>query len=221
MAQTTNSRISIQVFRVFGILSVLLLIQESHAFDFKVGGSIGWTAPKDPNAATYNLWAEKNRFQTGDTLLFAYAVGHDTVLHVTKNDYTNCNTDTPLEKFTDGHTVFKFNQSGPHYFISGIADNCHKNEKLVVIVMADRSKNNGTVTTPSPSPTPDSDKVSPPSPAPAGEESPSPPSPGADMNPIPAPSQESSPPKKNSASSMVTGVVGIIVAVVFGLSLLL
>ncbi|GFP89993.1 early nodulin-like protein 3 [Phtheirospermum japonicum] len=80
--------------------------------------------------------------------------------------------------------------------------------------MADRSKSssNGTATTPSPSPTPYSDKVSPPSPAPAGEESPSPPSPGADMNPTPAPSQESSPPKKNGASSMVSGVFGTIVA---------
>ncbi|KAL3636796.1 hypothetical protein CASFOL_019095 [Castilleja foliolosa] len=216
MAQTTNSRL---ISRVFVILSALLLIQESHAFDFKVGGSIGWTAPKDPNGATYNLWAEKNRFQTGDTLLFVYATGHDSVLHVTKDDYANCNTDSPLEKFTDGHTVFKFNQSGPHYFISGVVDNCHKNEKLVVIVMADRSKNNGTVTTPSPSPTPDSDKVSsPPSPAPAGE---SPPSPGVEMNPTPAPSQESSHPKKNDASSMVSGVVGTIVAGFFGSSLLL
>ncbi|XP_011097976.1 early nodulin-like protein 3 [Sesamum indicum] len=164
----------------------------------------------------YNQWAEKNRFQIGDTLLFVYAGDKDCVLHVTKDDYTNCNTAAPLEKFTDGHTLFKFNQSGPHYFISGVADNCHKNEKLVVVVMADRSKNysNGTVPSSPPAPSPEvpppSPVVPPPSPAPSGEESPSPPS-GVEINPSPAPAQESSPPK-NGASSFPLSVFGTITA---------
>lgn len=63
MAQTNK-----EVFGVFGFLSILLLIQKGHAFEFKVGGSKGWTVPTDPNAAMYNQWAEKNRFQIGDTL---------------------------------------------------------------------------------------------------------------------------------------------------------
>ncbi|KAK6154407.1 hypothetical protein DH2020_008655 [Rehmannia glutinosa] len=187
--------------------------RKGDAFEFKVGGSTGWTVPNDPNAAIYNQWAEKNRFQVGDTLVFTYAADKDSVLLVTKDDYTNCNTKAPLQKFTDGHTVFKFTQSGPHYFISGVDDNCHKNEKILVVVMADRSKNNnsnGTVATPSPSP---------PAPAPAGEKSPSPSS-VVEFNPTPAPAQESSPPK-NGASSGVTGVVGTIVAALFGSSLVL
>ncbi|KAK4420741.1 Early nodulin-like protein 1 [Sesamum alatum] len=207
MAQTVL-RLNQEAFRLLGLLSVFLLVQRCHGFQFKVGGSGTWTVPAD-NAVSYNQWAEKNRFQIGDTLMFVYAGDKDCVLHVTKDDYTNCNTAAPLEKFTDGHTVFKFNQSGPHYFISGVADNCHKNEKLVVVVMADRSKNysNGTVPSSPPAPSPE---VSPPSPAPAGEESPSPPS-GVEINPSPAPSQESSPPK-NGASSFALGVFGTIAA---------
>ncbi|KAL0320772.1 UNVERIFIED_CONTAM: Early nodulin-like protein 1 [Sesamum radiatum] len=151
MAQTVQ-----EAFGLLGLLSVFLLIQRCHGFQFKVGGSGTWTVPAD-NAVSYNQWAEKNRFQIGDTLLFVYAGDKDCVLHVTKDDFTNCNTAAPLEKFTDGHTVFKFNQSGPHYFISGVTDNCHKNEKLVVVVMADRSKNysNGTVPSSPPAPTPE------------------------------------------------------------------
>ncbi|KAL6544446.1 hypothetical protein OROMI_023308 [Orobanche minor] len=224
MAQTTNLRLNGGVFRVFGILFVLSLVQKDDAYEFKVGGSMGsWAVPKDHNVALYNQWAEHNRFRIGDKLLFVYAAGEDSVLHVTEDDYTRCNTGAPLEKFTDGRTVIEFNQSGPHYFISGVVDKCHRNEKLVVVVMADRSKNNntnGTAETPSPSPSPQvppsSDKFSPPSPAPAGEGSPSPP-----QNPMtPAPSEEYTPPK-NGAISIGCSVVGIIVACFFGSSLVL
>ncbi|KAG8386158.1 hypothetical protein BUALT_Bualt03G0120000 [Buddleja alternifolia] len=194
--------------RFLGILSVFLLIQKGNAYDYKVGGPRGsWTVPSDPNAAIYNQWAEKNRFQIDDTLLFVYDANHDSVLHVTKDDYTNCNTEAPLEKFTDGHTVFKFNQSGPCYFISGVADNCHKNEKLVLIVMADRSKSKSNETVSSPPPSPSAD-MAPPAPAPAGEES-----------PPPAPSDKSSH-SKNSASSIVAGGIGTVAAFV-GASLVL
>ncbi|KAL3851239.1 hypothetical protein ACJIZ3_013121 [Penstemon smallii] len=189
------------------LLSVLFLIQKGNAYEFKVGGSKAtWAVPSDPNASIYNQWAENSRFQIGDTLLFVYAPDKDSVLHVTKDDYTNCNTKSPLEKFSDGHTVFSLNQSGPHYFISGVTENCLKNEKVVVIVMADRSKR---ASPPSPSA-----EVPPPSPAPAGQESPPPPPPQAEeMNPTPAPSQESSPPKtKNGASSTVNGFVGTVAA---------
>ncbi|CAA0813942.1 early nodulin-like protein 9 [Striga hermonthica] len=214
MAQKTNPRLYREIFLVFGILSVVLLAQKGDAYDFKVGDSTGWTVPKDPNATFYNQWAEKNRFQIGDTLLFVYAAGQDSVLHVTQDEYTNCSTETALEKFTDGHTVFKFNQSGPHYFISGVADNCRKNEKLVVVVMADRRSShgpNGTVSTPPSS--------SPPSPAPAGEESPSPPPSGEPQtNPTPAPSQESRPPR-NSGYMNGASVVTAVVAAFFGSSL--
>ncbi|KAA8526949.1 hypothetical protein F0562_008822 [Nyssa sinensis] len=76
---------------VLGLFSLLLLIQKGGAYEYRVGGS-NWTVPSDPNALSYNHWAEMNRFQIGDSLLFVYHADKDSVLHVTKEDYTNCNT---------------------------------------------------------------------------------------------------------------------------------
>ncbi|XP_022888412.1 early nodulin-like protein 3 [Olea europaea var. sylvestris] len=211
MAETLL-KLSRKVFYVLGLFGVLLLIQKGNAYEFKVGGPKGsWAVPSDPNAASLNKWAETNRFQIGDTLLFVYLADKDSVLHVTKDDYTNCNTAAPLEKFSDGHTVFKFNQSGPYYFISGVADNCQKNEKLLVVVMADRSNHysNSHQTT---APPPPSTEV-PPSPAPTGEGFPSPP-PLEEENPALAPSEEPPPPPPNGASAICSTVIGVIGAFV-------
>ncbi|XP_051125681.1 early nodulin-like protein 3 [Andrographis paniculata] len=212
------------------ILCALSAIRRGTAFEFKVGGGAGsWAVPSDPKAAVYNQWAEKNRFQIDDTLLFVYDAGHDSVLHVTNDDYASCNKAAPLEKFIDGHTVFKLNQSGPFYFISGNGDNCRKNQKLVVVVMADRGKHKSdevvfppppapSLEIPPPSPAttgavPPSLEIPPPSPATTGAVPPPPaPAPFGEAPPsetTPAPSQESSPPTNTAASSVVDGV-GII-----------
>ncbi|CAK9175531.1 unnamed protein product [Ilex paraguariensis] len=214
-----------KAFAVMGLFNVLMLIQRGGAFEYKVGGSNGWAVPADPNSNSHNQWAENNRFQIGDTLLFVYSADKDSVLHVTREDYTNCNTSTPLEKFADGHTVFKFDQSGPYCFISGVHENCLKNEKLVVIVMADRS-NRSSVASPSPSPStstevapspaPAGEASSPPpsgstevapSPEPAGEGYTPPPSGSVEINPSPAPSGET---HKNGASSIDERIIGFV-----------
>ncbi|KAK1305259.1 Early nodulin-like protein 3 [Acorus calamus] len=107
---------------------------------FKVGGSMGWTTPSDPNMMPFNQWAEKNRFKIGDSLLFVYDSNKDSVLQVTKDDYDSCNTASPITTFkNDGNTVFTFSQSGPFYFISGTHDNCLMNEKMIIVVLSDRS----------------------------------------------------------------------------------
>lgn len=157
--------------------------------------------------------------------VFNYQSGQDSVLEVKGEDYANCNTNSPISKFSDGHTVFKFNHSGHHFFISGNKDNCLKNEKLVIIVLANRNNNNQKsnttqqATTPSPSPSPSISPVSPPSPSPASASPPAPPPsstasppsppPGAatGANPTPAPVTEP-PPHKNAASSVLFGFAG-------------
>ncbi|KAI3673783.1 hypothetical protein L6452_39913 [Arctium lappa] len=148
-----NHRKQAMIAAVVGVLSVLAVIQNGDAYEFKVGGSGDWSV-----VATYNQWAERSRFQIGDTLLFKYQGDKDSVLEVSKDDYNNCNTANPIAKHDDGHTVIKLDKSGPHYFISGVSDHCKHNEKVMVVVMADRSHK--------------SSPESPPSPAPAGEESP-------------------------------------------------
>ncbi|OIT03746.1 PREDICTED: early nodulin-like protein 1 [Nicotiana attenuata] len=215
MAQTSLRSYAKGIY-ILGFLCLLLLIQNGNAYEFNVGGSGDWSVPLDPNANDYNQWAERSRFQIGDSLLFVYPADKDSVLLVTKEDYANCSTAAPIEKYSDGHSIFKFNQSGPFYFISGVHDNCVKNEKLQVVVMADRSNNNHTVTSPSPSP---STAEVPPAPGPFDGGATSPPSGSVDINPSPTPSQESSPPK-NSASSIVMSFVGSVGAFI-GSSILL
>lgn len=47
---------------------LVLLMHKGDAYEFVVGGQKGWSAPSDPNANPYNQWAEKSRFQVGDSL---------------------------------------------------------------------------------------------------------------------------------------------------------
>ncbi|CAL9760899.1 unnamed protein product [Musa acuminata subsp. burmannicoides] len=122
------------------LLSFFILISIAAGTQFKVGGSNGWSVP-DTNAMSYSQWAEKNRFKIGDSLLFAYLPDEDSVLLVDADAYNSCNTSSFVDFFNDGNTVFTFTRSGHFYFISGKKDNCDKNEKLVVVVMADRSNN--------------------------------------------------------------------------------
>ncbi|WOG92067.1 hypothetical protein DCAR_0311324 [Daucus carota subsp. sativus] len=195
---------------VFGLLGLFFLVQTGNAFEFIVGGANGW-APSASDAL--NQWAESQRFQIGDSLVFNYAADQDSVLYVTKDDYTNCNTAYPINKFTDGHTVYKFNQSGPHYFISGNEEHCKKNEKLVVIVLADRGSKYGNSPPPlesNPSPPPYSyspppvESIPPPtySNSPPPVESNSSPPPTGEQNPD-TPSDTNPPsPHKNGAAAL-------------------
>ena len=57
---------ALHAWRLLGLL--LVLVRRGGAFEFKVGSSGDWKLPTDPNVFGYNLWAEKNRFQIGDTL---------------------------------------------------------------------------------------------------------------------------------------------------------
>ncbi|PWA56640.1 early nodulin-like protein 9 [Artemisia annua] len=159
-----------KLFVVAGLLSLFLMIQNGNSYQFMVGGSGDWSLA----STAYNQWAEKTRFQIGDTVLFNYQAGKDSVVEVSKEDYDNCNSASPIAKYTDGHTEVKLEKSGPHYFISGLVENCKNNEKIVIVVMADRSK---------------SPPSSPPSPAPAEESPYPPPAPATeDYNPTSAPS---------------------------------
>ncbi|CAL9129542.1 unnamed protein product [Musa textilis] len=120
------------------LLSFFMLISIAAGTQFKVGGSNGWSVP-DTNATSYSQWAEKNRFKIGDSLLFVYLPDEDSVLLVNADAYNSCNTSSFVDFFNDGNTVFTFTRSSHFYFISGKKDNCDKNEKLVVVVMADRA----------------------------------------------------------------------------------
>ncbi|KAL2331589.1 hypothetical protein Fmac_019170 [Flemingia macrophylla] len=216
-----------EVVHALVLFCIFLLVHKGDAYEFVVGGQKGWSVPSDPNSNSYSQWAQKSRFQIGDSLVFNYPSGQDSVIQVNSQDYDNCNTDAYSQKFSDGHTMVKLNQSGPHYFISGNKNNCLKNEKLVVIVLANRNNRNTNTTSPSPSPSPSvTTKSLAPSPAPsqkeaqspvvapAQQEAPSPPSPVTSTTPAPAPAPASdqtppSPHKSNAAaSSIIVSIAG-------------
>ncbi|MBA0783582.1 hypothetical protein Gotri_001276 [Gossypium trilobum] len=189
-----------------GLSFMVLMIQKGYARDF----SVNWGLHNGPNAENYNQWAEKNRFQIGDSLVFTYTPNDDSVLQVNKDAYKNCSVESPLSSYTDGHTVFSLSHSGPYYFISGNKDNCEKNEKLEVVVLADRSNRSSTANETNPSSPPPSSSIDiMPSPAPSGESPPA----GTVENPTPAPSDESKPPNAASAVFMsVTASMGAVFA---------
>lgn len=54
--------------RTLGILCVVLLVQKSEAREFLIGGKGNWGTPTDNTTLNYNQWAEKNRFQIGDSI---------------------------------------------------------------------------------------------------------------------------------------------------------
>ncbi|XP_030549363.1 early nodulin-like protein 1 [Rhodamnia argentea] len=187
----------------------------SEAYDFYVGGKDGWV--QNPSEG-YNQWAGRNRFQVNDTLFFKYEKGKDSVLVVTKDDYNSCDTNKPLVSLTDGGSRFKFDRSGPFFFISGIADRCNAGQKLIVVVLAIRPKAHGSPSTPSPVPPVAQPPASPPpgSDTPAGvPPQPAGPSPSDAEAPAPAPSRSSS----SKVGFPWAGGVGLVIAL--GVSLLI
>ncbi|PUZ54419.1 hypothetical protein GQ55_5G130500 [Panicum hallii var. hallii] len=167
------------------------------AFVFKAGGTGEWRVPAGASSGNatnaYNAWAQRNRFRVGDAIAFTYTAGNDSVLLVDKRSYDACDTAAPIDTFSDGSTVFTFTRSGPYYFISGSKDNCNRGEKLIVVVMAERSAV-GNATEPgaglAPSPNGPYSIYSPPPPF------------GIDISPA------AYPPPPNAAAPKVAGVAG-------------
>ncbi|KAI5387537.1 early nodulin-like protein 1 [Lathyrus oleraceus] len=178
---------------------LMLMIHKGAAYEFIVGGQKGWSVQGDTSFNPFNQWAEKSRFQVGDSLVFNYQTGQDSVFYVKSEDYASCNTASPYAEFSGGHTVFKLNQSGPHFFISGNKDNCVKNEKIKIIVLSDRSKSNSGGS----SNTNQTNNASPPSP-----QSSSSPAPSKPDGQSPSPSSDHCHPIRNAASSVFVSFAG-------------
>ena len=65
---------------------------------------------------------------------FKYA--NDSVFLVNHDDYKMCSTATPLSRFTDGDTKFKFDRPGFFYFVSGVPGHCEAGQRMIVGVVA-------------------------------------------------------------------------------------
>ncbi|KAM0822662.1 hypothetical protein ACQ4PT_071360 [Festuca glaucescens] len=198
------------------LLHLLLAASCCAGRDFIVGGRGGWTThPAEP----FNHWAERNRFQVNDSLVFRYSDHGDSVLAVSQSHYDACNTTDPFVRLEGGHNVFGLARSGPYFFISGDAKRCQVGERLIVVVLAVRNGKDS----PSPSTTPPPPKSSypssspPPVPAPASQSLPTTPPPPAAGNPSSTPPPVTNatvappPHSPSSASALRGGVLAFLV----------
>ncbi|RLN08413.1 early nodulin-like protein 3 [Panicum miliaceum] len=170
-----------------GLACFAVAVAVAGATQFTVGGANGWSVP-GAGAEPFNTWAERNRFQVGDSLVFVYHKDQDSVLLVEPADYNACNTSSYVKRFDDGDTVFTLDHSGAFFFISGVEANCRANEKLIVMVLAaGRNDTPPTAAAPPPAST---------SPPPASSATPPPPA-----SPAPKAPAAASPPPASSASA--------------------
>ncbi|KAK1286975.1 Early nodulin-like protein 3 [Acorus calamus] len=144
MASTTVSAAALLFLTLIFITTL-----SSEAKDFLVGGTTNaWKIPSSPSDSL-NHWAESTRFQIGDSLVWKYEAGKDSVLQVTREAYLSCNTTGPVAEHGDGNTTVGLDKSGAFYFISGEKGHCEKGQKLIVVVLSKRSSS---VSSPAPAP---------------------------------------------------------------------
>ncbi|KAK8523478.1 hypothetical protein V6N13_113422 [Hibiscus sabdariffa] len=128
----------------------LLLLSFTEAKEILVGGKThAWKIPSS-QSDSLNRWAEKARFRLGDSLVWKYDGGKDSVLQVTREAYVSCNTSNPLAEFKDGDTKVKLLKSGPYFFISGANGHCEQGQKVIVVVLSQKHRNVGISPAPSP-----------------------------------------------------------------------
>ncbi|OVA06887.1 Plastocyanin-like [Macleaya cordata] len=120
------------------LVFISLFFSFTEATDFLVGGKAdSWKIPSS-ESESLNKWAESSRFKVGDSLVWKFDAKKDSVLRVTKEDYSTCNGTNPIAEYTNGNTKVELDRSGPFYFISGVKGNCEKGQKLIVVVMSSR-----------------------------------------------------------------------------------
>lgn len=122
---------------------------------------------------------------------------------VIKDDYYSCNIKKPIRSLTDGDSIFKFDRSGPFYFISGNADYCNKGQRLIIVVMAVRPK-------PQPAPVPVPQSPSPVAAPPSSSPLHLPPSPVESPSDSPKDPSAPEPASGHSGSGGFTGLGGLV-----------
>ncbi|KAK1397012.1 early nodulin-like protein 2 [Heracleum sosnowskyi] len=182
------------------ILCLFLAASSTEANNFIVGGKNGWTTTPSED---YKTWSGRLRFLINDTLSFKYSKETDSVVVVNKPDYDTCNAANPISKLDGGDSTFKFDRSGPFYFITSNKTNCDQGQKLAIVVLALRNTSPPTPSATSPAPSGQSPVPSPDSQTPG-------PSSSTDGSPAP---NAPEPSKSFAPSVSPAGVVSVVLSV--------
>ncbi|XP_062108384.1 mavicyanin [Humulus lupulus] len=140
----------------------------------------------------YKLWSATKNFQVGDIIKFEYNAQFHNVMRVTHAMYKTCNASLPLETYTTGNDTITIKTRGHHFYMCGVPGHCQGGQKVDINVP--RTVSTDIAPTPLVS-------VSPPAPA------------------VKAPAPASNVASQKS-HSVLLGLAGAVVFVVFGSSIL-
>ncbi|XP_028760856.1 early nodulin-55-2-like [Neltuma alba] len=118
------------------MLLLFLVISKYEAKEYLVGDSeSSWLLPL-PQAERLNQWASTHHFRIGDSLLWKYDEGSESVLDVKEEHYHNCIKSNPIQSYNEGRAKIVLNRPGSFYFISGAQDHCEQGLKMHVRVLS-------------------------------------------------------------------------------------
>lgn len=63
----------------------------------------------------------------------------DSVMLVKEEEYEKCKSSRPIFFENDGETMYKFEESGLFFFISGVSGHCDRGQKMIVKVLNTQS----------------------------------------------------------------------------------
>ncbi|PSS36106.1 Blue copper protein [Actinidia chinensis var. chinensis] len=115
------------------VVVVAILMGCATAETHMVGDDLGWKVPPGGPIA-YSVWADKQDFEIGDTLIFNWSGNHD-VVKVSKSVFDNCSTTNVIETIQSTSPAnFTLDANGTHYFICTVSNHCYFGQKVAVSI---------------------------------------------------------------------------------------
>ncbi|XP_058206879.1 cucumber peeling cupredoxin-like [Rhododendron vialii] len=120
-------------FGVIGCLAVIAAVVMGAAADtYTVGDDLGWTVPPGGPIA-YSVWADKETFEVGDTLVFNWTGTHNVARVSTKAEFDNCTANNVIGTIqTASPANFTLDTNVTHYFICTIESHCYLGQKVEI-----------------------------------------------------------------------------------------
>ncbi|KAE7997324.1 hypothetical protein FH972_001969 [Carpinus fangiana] len=119
---------------VLGVAAAVFLQCAAAQTVHVVGDSSGWVVPQG-GAATYQTWADNNKFVVGDILTFNFATGEHDVVQVPKESFDSCTSANPIgNTITAGPANITLSDAGNHYYICAVGQHCQFGQKLAITV---------------------------------------------------------------------------------------